>query len=227
MNGGKARQLAFDLSYRPALGREDFLVTSCNKDAVGWIDRWPDWPAPALALIGPAGCGKTHLAAVWRAMSGARATGSGDDADPAQAGGGHWLIDDAADADAGIGENALLRLYNVTAEAGATLLLVAREPPARWAVTLPDLASRLRAAPVATIRDPDETAIAAVLVKLFADRQSAIDPELIAYLLPRMERSFEAARDLVARLDRAALAKRRRVTVPIARDVLAEFGGEG
>ncbi len=220
MNGRKARQLAFDLSYRPALGREDFLVTSCNADAVGWIDRWPDWPAPALVLAGPAGGGKTHLAAVWQAISGARATG-GDEADPARSGGGPWLVDDA---DTAIGEAALLRLYNVTAEAGATLLLVARQPPARWGVKLPDLASRLRAAPVAAIRDPDETAIAAVLVKLFADRQSAVDPDVIAYLLPRMERSFAAARDLVARLDRAALASRRRVTVPIARGVLAETG---
>ncbi len=222
MNGRKARQLAFDLSYRPALGREDFLVTPCNADAVAWIDRWPDWPAPALVLAGPAGGGKTHLAAVWRAISGARAAG-GDETDPARAGGGPWLVDDA---DTAIAEDALLRLYNVTAEAGASLLLVAREPPARWGLKLPDLASRLRAAPVAAIRDPDETAIAAVLVKLFADRQSAVDPDVIAYLLPRMERSFAAARDLVARLDRAALASRRRVTVPIARDVLAETRGD-
>jgi len=221
MTGRKARQLAFDLSFRPALGREDFLVTSCNADAVGWIDRWPDWPGPALALSGPAGCGKTHLGAVWRAMSGARDAAGGGVVDPARAGGGHWLIDDA---DTAIAEDALLRLYNVTAEAGATLLLIARRPPARWATELPDLASRLRALPVATIRDPDETAIAAVLVKLFADRQSAVDPDVIAYLLPRMERSFAAARELVSRLDRAALARRRRVTVPIAREVLAETG---
>lgn len=218
MTGGKAEQLAFDLSYRPAQGREDFLVTACNADAVGWIDRWPDWPGPALALTGPAGSGKSHLAAVWQAMSGARAAGRADVADPAQAPAGHWLVDDA---DTAMDEDALLRLYNVTATAGATLLLVARTPPARWAVRLPDLASRLRTAPVAAIRDPDETAIAAVLVKLFADRQSAVDPDVIAYLLPRMERSFEGARALVARLDRAALARRRRITVPIARDVLA------
>ena len=224
MTRGKARQLAFDLSYRPALGRDDFLVTSCNADAVGWIDRWPDWPGPALALAGPPGCGKTHLGAVWQAMSGAREATSGDATDPAQAGGGHWLVDDA---DTAIEEDALLRLYNVTAEAGATLLLIARRPPARWGTALPDLASRLRAVPVATIRDPDETAIAAVLVKLFADRQSAVDPDVIAYLLPRMERSFAAARDLVARLDRAALARRRRVTVPVAREVLAELRHRG
>lgn len=223
MSGRKARQLAFDLSYRPALGREDFLVTTCNADAVKWIDRWPDWPGPALALTGPAGCGKSHLGAVWQAMSGARNAANGDVQDPARAGGGHWLVDDA---DTAIGEDALLRLYNVTAEAGTTLLLIARRPPARWGVKLADLASRLRAAPVTTIRDPDETAIAAVLVKLFGDRQCAVDPDVIAYLLPRMERSFAAARDMVARLDRAALAGRRRITVPVAREVLAEGGDE-
>lgn len=222
MNGSRPRQLAFDLSYRPALGREDFLVTSCNAEAVRWIDRWPDWPGPALVLAGPTGCGKTHLGAVWRAMSGAHAAGGAESADPARAGGGHWLIDDA---DTAIAEDALLRLYNVSAAAGSSLLLIAREPPARWTIRLADLASRLRAAPVTAIRDPDETAIAAVLVKLFADRQCAVDPDAIAYILPRMERSFAAARDLVARLDRAALARRRRVTVPVARDVLAELGG--
>ena len=64
-------QLAFDLPARPAMGREDFLVASCNRDAVGWIDRWPEWPYPCMVLYGPPGSGKTHLARVWQQRAGA------------------------------------------------------------------------------------------------------------------------------------------------------------
>src|SRR6185312_17193754 len=70
-------QLPLDLGFRPALGREDFLIAPCNAAAIAWIDRWPEWPAPALALWGPAGSGKTHLLEVWRARSRAVAIAPG------------------------------------------------------------------------------------------------------------------------------------------------------
>jgi chromosomal replication initiation ATPase DnaA len=118
----------------------------------------------------------------------------------------------------------LLHLYNCVVEAAASLLLVAREPPASWPIALPDLASRLRAAPVAAIAPPDDALLAAVLVKHFADRQVRVAPGLIGFLLRRMERSFAAAGALAARLDRLALGAGRPITVPLARRALAEAG---
>jgi len=216
------RQLVLDLPHRPALERDDFLVAPCNADAVGWIDLWPDWPAPALILCGPSGCGKTHLAAVWQARTGALAVDAASLSDAAFAPEGenpHRLVENAAQ----VGdENALLHLYNRIAEQRGTLLLMAESPPARWETGLADLASRLRSAPVAEIGEPDDALLEAVLVKLFADRQLSVGPDVIAYLMPRMERSFAAARSLVARLDSASLSQRRIVTVPLARAVLAE-----
>ncbi len=107
-------QLALDFGHRPALGREDFLVAPCNEDAVAWIDRWPDWPGPALVIHGPAGCGKTHLARVWRRRSGVPEASVVEDADRA--------ADDVA----------LFNLYNRHAGDGLHLLVTARTPPARW-----------------------------------------------------------------------------------------------
>ncbi|MBM3560518.1 MAG: DNA replication protein, partial [Alphaproteobacteria bacterium] len=69
MSGGPARQLALDLGHRAAFGREDFLVAACNAAAVHWIDLWPGWPAPGLALWGAPASGKSHLAAVWQARA--------------------------------------------------------------------------------------------------------------------------------------------------------------
>ena len=215
-------QLVLDLGHRSARGVEDYLVAPCNQDAVAWLDRWPDWPGPALALHGPAACGKTHLAHIWMNRSGAQLLSAGELSelalDRVMAQGHNVIVDDAG---SGIDERALLHLYNMIGEAGGNLLLAGRMPPSRWMVGLADLRSRLNAAPAVAIGRPDDALIGAVLVKLFGDRQVPVDGEVLAYVLARMERSFAAARTLVVALDRAALAAHRRITVPLAREVMA------
>jgi chromosomal replication initiation ATPase DnaA len=222
MMTANSRQLVFDWPHRPALGREDYLVTSCNKDAVDWIDLWPDWPAPVLLLIGPPGCGKSHLAAVWQARTGAVSvdpTALPDAAAIGEADNHHRLLEGASDV---ADHTAFLHLYNQTAEHRGTLLLTAERPVAHWNLNLPDLISRLRAAPMVEIGMPDDSLLEALLVKMFMDRQLNIEPGVISYLVPRMVRSFSAARTLVMKLDEAALAQRRTITVPLAREVIQE-----
>lgn len=225
MTGGTG-QLPLDLAHRPALGREDFLVAPANASAVDWIDRWPNWPAPALSVFGPAGCGKTHLGEVWRARSGATTIAARDlpHLDPSTAIGPGGLVVEAATDAAGevAAERALFHLYNIARDGGRFLLLLSRDAPSRAAFRLPDLASRLRGAPSVGIAAPDDALLEAMLVKLFADRQLRPGREVVAYLLIHMERSAEAARSLVAAIDRASLAARRPVTVPLAREVLAQ-----
>ncbi|MFQ5984962.1 MAG: DNA replication protein [Alphaproteobacteria bacterium] len=219
----EAAQLALDLGYRPALEADDFLVAPTNEEAVGWLDRWPDWPGPGLVVYGPAGCGKTHLAHVWRAKSGACFVEAG----AVRAGDPAVLLGSARgavveDVEEGVDEPALLHLYNALVARGGHLLLTGRRPPARWTVHLPDLRSRLVALPAVAVLPPDDPLIAAVLLKQFADRQLRVDPEVLTFLVARMERSFEAARRVVDALDHAALAERRNITVPLARRVLKE-----
>jgi chromosomal replication initiation ATPase DnaA len=213
-------QLPLDLGHRPALGRADFLVAPSNAQAVAWLDRWPLWPGPGVALYGPPGSGKTHLAHVFAAR--ARApfidpAALATERVPALLGDARAaIVDDARRA----GAEPLLHLYNVLSERRGHLLLAAREPPAHWPIALPDLRSRLLAAPAVALDPPDEALIAALLVKLFADRQLAVGDDVVAYLTLRLERSFDAALSAVALLDRAALAEQRPVTVPLARRVL-------
>ncbi|HET8587587.1 MAG TPA: DNA replication protein [Candidatus Limnocylindria bacterium] len=211
-------QLVLDLGHRAALGADDFMVAPSNEAAVAWLDRWPDWPAPALVLHGPPGSGKTHLAQVWRARSGA-ATAAPTTVEevPAVLGGARACVVDDADR---APEQPLLHLYNLVAERGGHLLLTASRPPVLWPLGLPDLRSRLLAAPSAALGPPDDALIAAVLLKLFADRQLAVGEEVVAWLLRHMERSFDAARRTVAALDAAALEARRPITVPLAKAVL-------
>jgi chromosomal replication initiation ATPase DnaA len=214
-------QIPLDLPHRPAMGATDFLVAPCNRDAVTLLDRWPAWPGPALVVHGPEGCGKTHLTHVWRALSGAAAIDRQalkPDTVPVLLGSAHVAV--VEDVDRGIDERALLHLHNVLAEDGGHLLLTARLAPAQWGVALPDLASRLGAAMSAAVGAPDDALLGAVLVKHFADRQLRVDPAVVTFLLARMERSFVAVRDVVAALDAAALAGKRRLTVPLARAVL-------
>lgn len=214
-------QLPLSLGHRPALGDNDFLVAPCNQDAVAWLDRWPDWPGPALAIHGPARCGKTHLAQVWQARSGAcliapdhlTTYGLPDALDGVSAS----VIDDVSDR---IDERALLHLHNLLSERGGHLLLTSREPPARWPLAIADLRSRMNAAPAVSVGRPDDALIGAVLIKLFTDRQLHVGSEVIGFLLARIERSFAAAHRAVALLDETALAGHRRITVPLAREVV-------
>ena len=220
------RQLVLDLPARPALGRADFFVSPSNELALAQVDAWPAWPAGRLAVAGPEGAGKTHLAHVWAARSGARIL-----RDPAAAelaalpGDAAFAVEDvdrlAGDAEV---EVALFHLCNRLAAGGGSLMVSGREPPARWPLRLADLASRLGVAAVARLEPPDDDLLAAVLVKLFADRQLAVAPELIRYLVSRMDRSFAAAERLVADLDRAGLAGHRPITARLAAEVL--FGDE-
>lgn len=221
-------QLPLDLGHRTAMGHEDFLVAPSNAEAVAWLDRWPGWPAPALTIYGPPGCGKTHLAHVWRSRCHAplvEAAGLETADLPTLLAPAGTLVVEGAEAVAGKPgrEEALFHLYNLARDAGGHLLLLSRKPPSRWRVRLPDLRSRIKGAPAVGVEAPDDALLAAVLVKLFADRQLRPAPEVINYLLMRMERSLDAARVVVGAIDRASLAAHRRPTVPLVRDVLGEL----
>lgn len=220
-------QLALELGHRPALGRDDFLVAPCNAEAVAWLERWPDWPAHALAVFGPPASGKTHLLAAFASHHGLGQVVS-------VAGGDltvesvpklvvHASVVMVDDLDRLADETALFHLWNLTKETGRWLLLAGRTAPARLRVRLPDLASRLAATPAVGIGAPDDSLLAAILVKQFADRQLRVGEDVVTYVLGRMERSFAAARQVVEALDTASLARRRPVTVPLARGVLEKM----
>jgi chromosomal replication initiation ATPase DnaA len=217
-------QLVFDLAPRPARAREDFLVSGCNREAVAWIDRWPDWPVrtTGLHVHGPSASGKTHLAAVWRARS--KALRLDKPLDSAEA--VLTFLGDARDvvidglASHWPGEP-LLHLHNLVAERGGTLLVLSRVPSAHLGLSPPDLASRLAAMPAVAIGPPDDGLIVGVMSKLFRDRQLHVGRDVLDYMASRMRRSLAEAARLVDMLDRTALAERRPITLPLARSILA------
>ena len=219
MGSAHYTQLTLDLPVRTALERTDFLVAPSNSDAVEWVDKWPDWPIHVLVLVGPPKSGKTHLAHVWREQADAFWYDQGSlDACLEQAGKGRSIC---LDIDGAIeDEEALFHLYKWSKEHGANLLITASEPPKAWTIKLPDLRSRLLACNVVGVGVPDDQLLAAVMVKLFSDRQVAITEDVLRYLVPRIERSFESAARVVDKLDKASMAKGRAVTVPLAKQVL-------
>ena len=230
-NATKAQQLPLDLGFRHAFGRSDFHIGQSNRDAVGWIDRWPDWPAPVLVLQGLAASGKSHLAAVWQEKAGACVIKpemlTTHSAEELFALGDSFVID-ALDPWLGdrVAETTLFHLYNMLKEEQKTMMVTMRMAPTHVDFVVPDLASRFRAAPSVQIHAPDDMLLASVLIKLFRDRQLRLSNDVITYLLPRMERSFSAARDVVARADHVALSEKRGISVPLMRQVLADMMDE-
>ncbi len=223
----KSSQLTLALGSWPSLAAADFVVTPSNRVARAWIERYPDWPTPLLVLHGPTGSGKTHLLHLWRQRTDATTIEAGQltaDALPALLGAARAVAIDFADADLArpgvFDERALLHLYNMMNDRRGHVLVAARIPAARWAVALPDLRSRLGASAGAAIEAPDDLLLAAVLAKLFADRQLRVPPDLVPYLAARIERSLAAAAKMVDDLDRKAMDTRRSITVALARELM-------
>jgi chromosomal replication initiation ATPase DnaA len=215
------RQLAFALGHHTSFAREDFLEGPSNRTALAMIERWPDWPDRLLVVMGPEGSGKSHLAAIWAEAGGARflaARALGEANLPGALSTGALVIENVS-AEA-VDERAMFHLINLAREQGAFILMTASAAPSGWALKLADLASRLRAVPVVELGPPDDPLLRAVLVKLFADRQLAVDESLLSYLVTRIDRSFAAARAAVERLDREALRLRRPVTRALAAETL-------
>jgi chromosomal replication initiation ATPase DnaA len=215
------RQLVLDLPLDPRFGREDFLVSRSNEDALRFIERWPDWPDPLLHLQGPAGSGKSHLAAIWAARAGARiiAARAIESASVLDLTSGKALVIEDVD-DGPLDEPALFHLLNLARERRLPVLFTSVRTLDVNRVATPDLLSRLRLAPSVALGFPDEELLRAVLVKLFGDRQLAVEANVVAYLATRIERSLAAAAAVVAALDRESLSRGRRVTRAIAAELV-------
>jgi chromosomal replication initiation ATPase DnaA len=211
-------QLALALAHAESHAREDFLEGPSNAAALSLIERFPDWPSRSVLLCGPEGSGKSHLAAIWAREAGARILsprmldGAADV--PVALATGALVLENLGESQ--FDEAALFHLLNLAREERAYLLITARSAPTGWKIALPDLASRLRALPGVTLAAPDDALLRAVIVKLFADRQLAVDDGLLNFLTNRIERSIAAAREAVRRLDEEALRLKRPVTRALA-----------
>lgn len=213
-----AEQLIFDWPHETALGREDFFVSLANKDAVAMIGDPDQWPNRKLVLMGPAASGKSHLARIFENQHDALRL-SAIDLPVGMLPDTAVVVEDM-DRLPRAGEETMFHLHNALMQSGQPLLMTARTAPARWPITLPDLASRMQATTPVEILPPDDDLLTVLLTKLFADRQVTPAPNVMAYLVKRMERSYMAAQQVVASLDKIALQKQTAVSLKLAAEVL-------
>ncbi|MGE4321709.1 MAG: chromosomal replication initiator DnaA [Sphingobium sp.] len=180
----------------------DFLVSEANRLAVAHLERWRDWPVMTSVLSGPARSGRSTLARLFADMSGGR------------------VIDDAQEED----ERLLFHAWNEAQGERRPLLLVGQEPPQDWAVALPDLRSRLTAAPHVAIAEPDEALARALIERALTAAGAGYAADLPDWLVRRMERSYGAIARVTRLLDRAALSSGRKISVAMAKETLQSAG---
>ena len=217
------RQLAFALPHAESLPRDNFLEGPSNEAALALIEAWPDWPNRIMWLAGDEGCGKSHLASIWAERSGARIVSAHAlvaAAVPGTLATGALVVEDLKPN--GFDERALFHLMNLAREDAAFVLMTSRIPPSAFEIELRDLRSRLRAVPVISLAPPDDLLFRALIVKFCADRQMAVDENLVGYLASRLERSYAAARRAVELLDVEALRLGRPVTRALAAELLRQ-----
>lgn len=216
-------QLSFNLPARPALGRDDFFVSPSNAFAVSMIEDWPRWNHRKLLLSGPQGSGKTHLTHVWAQSASATVISASelDEANIATLAKGPVAVEDVPSiASSEAGQTALFYLHNLCIEAGQWIMFTGRNTPQHWRLTLPDLDSRMRGTTMADMSPPDDDLLKALLIKLFCDRQLSAPPEVINYVVCRIDRSFDSAQRLVCALDALSLAEKRPVSRSLAIQLL-------
>lgn len=228
-------QLPLEFPHRPSLGREDFMVAGCNSEAVANIDLWPNWPYFAICIYGPEGCGKTHLANVFAQMVAMHTNHpyripfiKANQLNKEMA---HTLFEQSPqivieDLHNLTNQEAMFHLYNTYRDLGGNILFTSNQAPARINFTLPDLRSRMNIVPALEIKAPDDDLLMALLVKLFTDRQITPTPELLEYLLKNMYRSFSYTRKLVEEIDNISLAKKRAISINIAKEAIATLNSD-
>lgn len=206
-------QLVLPLEPRNAMTRADFIEAPGNARALAYLERWPDWSAPAAALWGPTAAGKTHLAHVWASQAGAVMADARTLREPLS---GPAVVENCDRAEASDHEPALFAML----ERGTPLLLTGRDAPGQWHVSLPDLASRFRALVAFEMGEADEALLMALAVKLFADRQITVPEAVVTGLLRGLERSPAALRDFIARADREALSRQKPINIQLIRELM-------
>ncbi|WP_341368829.1 DnaA ATPase domain-containing protein [Yoonia sp. BS5-3] len=216
-------QLSFDWPTGVALGPEDFFVSEANEQAYAMINAPQSWPDRKLVVVGPAGSGKSHLTRIFADQKGAQLVAAADLQASFRADAASVIVEDMEQL-AQSAEEPMFHLHNHLRNTGGMLLMTASIPPSRWSIALPDLASRMQATHITRIDSPDDALLSALIMKLFADRQIMPKPDLVTYLVPRIERSFAAAADIVARLDATAFAQNRKINITLARALLDNAG---
>ena len=215
-------QLPLSLTFPSHEVAREFFITQANEHAIGWLDKWPDWVPPyhSLNIYGPSGCGKSQLGDLFAQKSHAHHISSMQKFDRAFCEVKQAFVLDGIDKNDGWHEEALFHFLNYLAETGKSALFLSPISLAQIEWELPDLRSRMRALSAQAVHLPDDDLLLALLDKYFQQRRCQVAPDVMDYILTRIERSYEAVANIARAIDEASLAAKKPVTKALVRSLL-------
>jgi chromosomal replication initiation ATPase DnaA len=201
--------------------QDDFVVSSCNIDAFRMVTTWPrTWENHCLIINGGAASGKTFLTKIWQEASSAKYIDINNTDKLFQSSAPENIIIEDIEKLLPQHEEKIFHIYNNILNGKGSLLITSAKPIISLDIKTPDLRSRLSAATIINILQPDNELLKALLFKHFSDMQITVSTAVIDFLIPRIERSFESVYNVVELINKRSLESKRNITIPFIKEIL-------
>ena len=198
-------QLILNFPIIKNYSKEDFYVSSSNKEAYDFIISWPKWVKRIINIFGPAGSGKTHIASILKSKTSVLETDANS-------------LDDkiffkfktkelilVRNLDEKVDEKIFFSLWNTALHDNKYFLITSVYPIHTYKFKLKDLRSRVNSCASNGIKLPTDELISVILSKNFSDKQIVIDKKHIDYIIKRIDRSYEKISQFISILDKKSL----------------------
>ena len=214
-------QLTFQFPFKTSYYEQDFYVSSNNFNAFKLIEGWPNWPGKNINIYGPKGCGKTHLANIFKKKIDSiyiKAEELENISSEIFTNKKKCLIIDNYKEN--IKESFFYSIINEANQNNQYIVVNSLEPLRKNNIKLKDLKSRFDTFIDLGIDLPTDDLLRVILTKSFSDKQIKVNVKLLEYIIKNIERSYEKIFKFIKDIDDASLSSGKSININLIKQVL-------